>query len=193
MPQLETEHIGKFHHREGKTMGQSTNSQAAPAPGAVAPKPALKLNFLSHGTLESRDLDFTRKFYEEFLGLEVHRTSPISLMVRLGGEHVYAVVLSKRTAEMTMLNHNGLDVETREEVDEAYRITCEQADKWGLHKISKPILQHGTYSFYFWDADDNCWEILTNPKGGYSWIFALGDLEGRGHMDRNFSRPGVEM
>ncbi len=159
----------------------------------VSQKPALKLNFLSHGTLESRDLDFSRKFYEEFLGLEVHRTSPISLMIRLGGEHVYAVVLSKQSAEMVMLNHNGLDVETREEVDEAHRITCEQAEKWGLHNISKPILQHGTYSFYFWDADDNCWEILTNPKGGYSWIFALGDLEGKGHLDGKFKRPGVDV
>ena len=155
-------------------------------------QPALKLKFLSHGTLESRDLEATRKFYEEFLGLEVHRTSPVSLMVRLGGEHVYAVVYSKRVGEMPFLNHNGLDVETREEVDEAHRITTEQAAKWGLKKISKPALQHGTYSFYFWDADDNCWEILTNPKGGYSWIFEMGDLEGKGHMDRAFPRPGVD-
>src|SRR5665213_3450908 len=158
----------------------------------VARKPALKLTFLSHGTLESRDLERTRVFYEEFLGLEVHRTSPISLMVRLGGEHVYAVVLSKASSQMPFLNHNGLDVETREEVDEAHRITCAQAEKWGLTKISKPALQHGTYSFYFWDGDGNCWEILTNPKGGYSWIFALGDLEGQGHQAKTFKRPGVD-
>jgi catechol 2,3-dioxygenase-like lactoylglutathione lyase family enzyme len=154
--------------------------------------PALKLRFLSHGTLESRDLEFTRKFYEEFLGLEVHRTSPVSLMVRLGGQHVYAVVQSKRGGEMPFLNHNGLDVETREEVDEAYRIACEQAATWGLQKISKPVVQHGTYSFYFWDADNNCWEILTNPSGGYSWIFEMGDLDGKGHMDRHFPLPGAE-
>jgi catechol 2,3-dioxygenase-like lactoylglutathione lyase family enzyme len=169
-------------------MTQSTE----PSSTAARVKPALKLNFLSHGTLESRDLDFTRKFYEEFLGLEVHRTSPVSLMVRLGGNHVYAVVLSKRTTEMPFLSHNGLDVETKSEVDEAHRITLEHAEKWKLRNISKPVLQHGTYSFYFWDADDNAWEILTNPKGGYSWIFELGDLEGKGHMDRSFKRPGVD-
>ena len=32
---------------------------------------ALKLKFLSHGTLESRELEKTRRFYEECLGLEV--------------------------------------------------------------------------------------------------------------------------
>jgi catechol 2,3-dioxygenase-like lactoylglutathione lyase family enzyme len=168
-------------------------SQTAPAAEKPKVKPALTLNFLSHGTLESRDLEFSRKFYEEFLGLEVHRTSPISLMVRLGGQHVYAVVYSKRPSEMNLLNHNGLDVETQAEVDAAHRICVEQADKWKLAKISKPVLQHGTYSFYFWDADGNAWEILTNPKGGYSWIWDMGDLEGKGHLDRKFKRPGVEV
>ena len=157
------------------------------------PAPALKLNFLSHGTLESRDLAFSRRFYEEFLGLQVVQTSPISLLVRLGGPNTIAVVFSKTAAgEMNLLNHNGLDVRTQEEVDEAYRTVCAQAEQWQLKKISKPHLQHGTYSFFFWDGDDNCWEILTNPAGGYSWLFERGDLEGKGHLDRNFKRPGVD-
>jgi hypothetical protein len=68
----------------------------------------------------------------------------------------------------------------------------DEKDKWGLHKISKPTLAHGSFSFYFWDADDNCWEILTNPEGGYSWLFDKGDLEGRGFHDPKFPRPGMK-
>ena len=30
----------------------------------------LKLNFYSHATLECRDIAFTRRFFEEFLGFE---------------------------------------------------------------------------------------------------------------------------
>src|SRR5258707_1740788 len=86
------------------------------------PEPALKLKFLSHGTLESRDLAFSRKFYEEFLGLDVVQTSPISLLVRLGGNHTYAVVYSKQPREMNLLNHNGLDGSTKEEVDAAHLV-----------------------------------------------------------------------
>ena len=157
------------------------------------PTPALKLRFLSHGTLESRDLAFSRRFYEEFLGLEVVQTSPISLLIRLGGPNTIAVVHSKQAHEMNLLNHNGLDVRSQEEVDEAHRIVCAEADKWGLKKITKPHLQHGTYSFFFWDADDNCWEILTNPEGGYSWLFEKGDQKGKGHLDRDFKRPGVNI
>lgn len=159
---------------------------------SAKPAPALKLNFLSHGTLESRDLAASRRFYEEFLGLQVVQTSPISLLIRLGGPNTIAVVFSKKAAgEMNLLNHNGLDVATQEEVDEAHRTVCAEAEKWHLKKISKPHLQHGTYSFFFWDGDDNCWEILTNPAGGYSWLFEQGDLAGKGHLDRNFKRPGV--
>jgi catechol 2,3-dioxygenase-like lactoylglutathione lyase family enzyme len=155
------------------------------------PEPALKLRFLSHGTLESRDLVFSRRFYEEFLGLDVVQTSPISLLIRLGGPNTIAVVYSKHVGEMNLLNNNGLDVPTKEEVDEAHRTVTAQADRWKLQKITKPHLQHGTYSFFFWDADGNCWEILTNPDGGYSWLFEQGDQQGKGHLDRNFRRPGV--
>ena len=153
------------------------------------PEPTLKLNFLSHGTLEAKDLTFTRRFYEEFLGFECVQTSKISLWFRLGGPHVYVAVQSKQRSEMPMLNHNGIDVESEARVDECYKLVVRDAEKWKLHKISKPMVQHGTYSFYFWDADDNCWEILSNPKGGYGWMFELGDQEGVGHMKKTFQRP----
>ena len=139
----------------------------------VLQRPGLKLQFLSHGTLEAYDLENTWNFYTEFLGLEVVRTSPISLIIRLGGTNTIAVVQNpKRGGAMPLLNHNGLDVATREEVDSAYKTIAEQQEKWAIKKVTKPVDQHGTYSFYFLDQDDNWWEILTNPKDGYSWMFA---------------------
>lgn len=135
---------------------------------------ALKLKFLSHGTLEARNLDKTREFYEQCLGLEVVRTSPRSMMIRLGGDNTIAVVESRNKQAMPMLNHNGLDVATREEVDECHRVLEECKERWGLKKITRPADQHGTYSFYFADLDDNWWEILMNPAGGYSWMFRQG-------------------
>ncbi len=152
----------------------------APVRAAIKPK------FISHGTLASRDLEKTRKFYEEFLNLEVVRTSPMSLMVRLNGQHVYAVVQSKEEFEMPRIYHNGLDVDSDNDVNEAHRSVIAAQDSWGLTRVTRPVAQHGTYSFMFWDFDGNCWEILSNPRGGYNWIFEKGDLEGRGHLDRSF-------
>jgi catechol-2,3-dioxygenase len=169
---------------------QTESTEQAQQPGKRL-EPTLKLTFLSHGTLETRDIDFTRKFYEEFMGFEVVRTSKASIWIRLGGQNVYAVVQvpAGKKGEMPFLNHNGVDVQTEEQVDECHRLVVRDAQKWGLYKISKPAVQHGTYSFYFWDADGNSWEILSNPPGGYSWMFERGDQEGVGHMSRKFERP----
>lgn len=149
----------------------------------------LELNFLSHGTLESTDLDRSRAFYEGFLGLEVIRTSPISLLLRLGGQNTIAVVEVKEKAPMNMLNHNGLDVRTKAEVDTAHAKSVAQQEKWDIKKVTRPLDQHGTYCFFLCDPDDNWWEILTNPEGGYSWMFERGEQTGRGHLDKDFERP----
>jgi catechol 2,3-dioxygenase-like lactoylglutathione lyase family enzyme len=138
-------------------------------------EPVLKLNFLSHGTLESYDIEKSRKFYAEFLGLEVVKTSPRSLMIRLGGNNTIATVLNPKKTKMPMLNHNGLDVATREEVDRCHAAVVAAKEQWDVTKVTRPSDQHGTYSFYFRDPDDNWWEILTNPERGYSWMFAKGD------------------
>lgn len=148
-----------------------------------AKRSVINSKFLSHGTLGSKNLAATRNFYEEFLGIEVTQTSKISLMIRLGGNHIYAVVQDKNMGEMPRLNHNGIDVESDSEVDKSYQAVIEGTKEWGLHDVSKPAEQHGTYSFHFWDRDGNCWEILSNPRGGYKWIFNMGDLEGKGHWD----------
>jgi catechol 2,3-dioxygenase-like lactoylglutathione lyase family enzyme len=164
-------------------------SDAMTTDATEKPKPALNLRFISHGTLETLDLDRARQFYENFLGFETVQASKMSLWVRLGGAHIYVVVKAQKKEKMPFLNHNGIDVATDAEVDEAHRITVSEAEKWGLHAITKPALQHGTYSFYFYDADDNCWEILSNPKDGYSWMFDRGDQDGLGHLKRSFERP----
>jgi catechol 2,3-dioxygenase-like lactoylglutathione lyase family enzyme len=156
-------------------------------------EPAIPTRFLSHGTLGCRDLEKSRRFYEEFLGIETTQTSPISLMIRLGTEHVYAVVQIKNKEKMPRYYHNGLDVESVEDVDRAYETVVAQAGKWGLTDISRPVEQHGTYSFKFWDMDENCWEILSNPPRGYSWIFEQGDLEGRGHFESGFHKKRPDM
>ncbi|MGV3770302.1 MAG: VOC family protein [Sphingobium phenoxybenzoativorans] len=154
-------------------------------------KPALKTRFYSHATLDCKDIAFTRKFFEEFLGFQTVQMAPVAFWARMGGDQIIVVVQGPANGKenMPFLNHNGLDVATEAEVDASYEIVKRDAEKWGLHKISKPVVQHGTYCFYFWDKDDNAWEILCNPEGGYSWGFALGDQTGAGHLSRKFQRP----
>ena len=165
---------------------------AEPVPAATErSEPALNLNFFSHATLEARDIKRTRRFFNEFLGFETVQMADVSFWARLGGQQIVVVVQSPqgKKGDMPFLNHNGLDVRTEAEVDAAWQVVKRDAETWGLHKITKPAIQHGTYCFYFWDFDDNAWEILANPEGGYSWGFELGDQSGTGHMSRKFQRP----
>ena len=66
---------------------------------------------------------------------------------------------------------------THDDVDAAYRTACAEKDAYGIRKITRPVEQHGTYSFYVIDADGNWWEILTNPPGGYSYVFELNESD----------------
>jgi hypothetical protein len=66
------------------------------------------------------------------------------------------MIYSKNMRGMSLLNHNRVDVRTREEVDEVHRIVCGPGRAMAPQKDSKPHLQHGTYSFLFWDGDGNC-------------------------------------
>jgi catechol 2,3-dioxygenase-like lactoylglutathione lyase family enzyme len=138
-------------------------------------EPVLKLKFLSHGTVESRDIQRARQLYEEVFGFEVRQTSATSLMMRLNSVTTIACVETKGPTKAGVFSHFGMDVATRDEVDAAYKTISKLKDELGLEKVTKPVDQHGTYSFYTIDFDGNWWEILTNPDGGYSYIFDLND------------------
>src|SRR5206468_11195711 len=102
-------------------------------------------------TLECNGLQATRRFYEEVLGLEVIQHSPVGMMIRLGSNHVYAVVQSGRAHEMPLLNHNGLDVGSEDEVRGAHELLESVKDEYGIRKINRVQRQHGAYSFYVQD------------------------------------------
>lgn len=150
-------------------------------------EPLLRTRFLSHGTLEIRDIAASRRFYEEVLGLEVVQQAPMALFVRLGGDHVYAAVETAGDhGDMPLLHHNGLDVGSDDEVDQSYQKILDVRDDYGIQQVTRPVRQHGAYSFYLKDRDGNWWEICHLPRGGYSFRFRNEefDLTGRHHLSK---------
>jgi catechol 2,3-dioxygenase-like lactoylglutathione lyase family enzyme len=139
--------------------------------------PLLDIKLISHGTLDCADLQASRRFYEEVLGFEVIQHAPIAMTIRLGSHHTYVVVETGKVQEMNFMNHNGLDVETRQEVDRAYELLQSVKDDYGVRQLTPPKLQHGAYSFYFRDLDNNWWEILANAPDGYSALFARPEVD----------------
>jgi catechol 2,3-dioxygenase-like lactoylglutathione lyase family enzyme len=150
--------------------------------------PLLKTGRINHGTLHCHDLAKTRRFYEEVLGMECIQTSPLSLMVRKGSDHVYACVEAPDAApgDMNMLNHNGFEVGSPAEVDEAFQQIKAIKEEWGLKKVLPPKTTHGDHCFYFMDFDGNWWEVVCVRAGGYAADFndkENWDLTGRHEVD----------
>ena len=80
----------------------------------------IDIKFISHGTLGSVNLQESRRFYEEVFGFEVVQLSKVTLL-RKGGEHTYVVVeTGNEDHKMSLMNHNGIDVGSPDEVDRAH-------------------------------------------------------------------------
>ena len=143
-------------------------------------KPSIvKPYVLSHGTLESRSLYESRRFYEEFLGLECVQHSPVSMAVRCGLKfHVICVERGESLRPVSYLNHWGVDVSSREEVDAAHASAlAEGMQRYGIRAVKDVVEQHGVYSFYFEDLDYNWWEIQYYEAGfQHTDIFEFGDV-----------------
>ncbi|MGY9003395.1 MAG: VOC family protein [Rhodospirillales bacterium] len=146
---------------------------------AAIAEPIVKPMSFSHGTLECVDILESRKFYEEFLGLECvrHVEAPV-FMTRLGNQGctVVCVQVGDKARDQRVFNHWGIDVESREKVDEAYENAKRYKDKYGIKRLQPPNELHGDYSFYMMDRDGNWWEIQCIENFTYDENFERGDI-----------------
>jgi catechol 2,3-dioxygenase-like lactoylglutathione lyase family enzyme len=121
-------------------------------------------------TLESADIEKTEALYRDVLGLHVGSVDG-ALHVR-EAEGVNAIVVPvEDVVPQPVLNHHGLTLAEgdRAGVDRANEYLRANADAWGLRKVQQATEQHGSYAFYFQDADTNWWEIETLENGFNPW------------------------
>lgn len=132
---------------------------------------------MSHGTMECRNLKETRDFLENFLGMECVRHNPDGMHVRCGMKFSIVCLRTEKPGNtLTILNHWGLDVESNEAVDDAYKAAIEMKDKYKIKTVTEPIVRHGIYSFYLEDLDGNFWEIEHYDGGSvHEDAFDFGD------------------
>lgn len=131
---------------------------------------------LSHGTLECYSLQESRPFYEEFLGLECVRHGRRTMAIRCGLKfHIVCVEAGDRLHPVNVMNHWGLDVQTREAVDAAHEAAVRLKEHYKIRQVFNPVDQHGVYSFYLMDLDRNFWEIQHFPGFQHDEFFNAGD------------------
>jgi hypothetical protein len=121
----------------------------------------VKAALLSHGTVECYSLTESRRFYEEFLGLECVRQGKPAMFVRCGLKfHIVAMQAGRSLKPANLHQHWGLEVGSRAEVDRIFNSATGLKDKYKINKLIAPVYAHGVYSFYLEDLDHNWWEIL---------------------------------
>ena len=75
-----------------------------------------------------------------------------------------------------MMTHWGVDVASREEVDKAHVNAEKHMDNYGIQKILPPADQHGVYSFFMQDLDNNWWEVQHPPEADHTdWYLQRGE------------------
>jgi len=101
-----------------------------------------------------KDLAKSRRFYEEFLGLEVVRHARPAMMLRLKTACTSSAVCIGEKVPTSRAHSLGVNVATREEVDRARRGAAAEGDIRNPenHKV---LERHGAYGFYFQDLDNN--------------------------------------
>jgi len=83
---------------------------------------------------------------------------------------------TRRPLEMDMMTHWGLDVASEAEVDRAHANAEEHKDEYGIQKIMPPANQHGVYSFFMQDLDNNWWEVQHPPEPDHTdWYLKRGE------------------
>lgn len=159
----------------------SEGADEASHTGAVLPmnRPVI----LSHGTMTCRDLAASRRFYEEFLGLDCVRHIERGLLLRKGGYcSIVCLEVGDHVKPVDRQHHWGIDLASREAVDRALALAHEHKEKYGIQRISRITERHGDYSFYFTDLDGNYWEFQYagtgqgTGAGRYDEMFARGDV-----------------
>ncbi len=131
---------------------------------------------LSHGTMECYNMGDSRRFYEEFLGMQCVQHGRRSMAVRCGMKfHIVCVQIGKNLKPAGVYNHWGVDVESREEVDRVHQKALELKDKYQMLQVLEVVEQHGVYSFYIEDVDHNWWEIQHFEGFQHDDMFDFGD------------------
>lgn len=147
------------------------------------PESIVNPEYLSHGTLECRNLKQSRRFYEEFLGFECVRHAKPSMAIRCGMRfHIVCLEVGELLHPVSLDNHWGIDVGSVAEVERVWQAAHRLKDEYRIGKITDLVKQHGVFSFYLEDLDQNWWEIQYYDGVQHDDMFDFGDRFGESDL-----------
>ena len=114
----------------------------------------------THGTLQCDDLERSRRFYTEVLGLEIAAGFSTAQYIKHPAAPWYIVILQRKPRQyLAPVNRFTLQLGSAGEVAQAHRDFSTNGAAAGITDLGKLDSVNGKTSFIFSDPDKNWWEL----------------------------------
>ena len=141
------------------------------------PQPLIQNETLSHGTVECTNMVATRRFYVDFLGLDIHRPVREAQYIYRGGPWTVVCVCvdGGEGKDQPPDNHFKLSVDGPAAVEAAHAAAIQQAEFYGIRKVRDVVREDGRSAFLLQDLNQTWWEITDIDQAYYDAVFEAGD------------------
>ena len=122
---------------------------------------------LTHGTIEVDNLEASRRFYEDVLGLEIVQLWPTAIYLKHPSTPHYIVNLAIPKENRKYLGRNQrftLALESAGTVKETYRELKNSRSELGITELEEVSGNSDGVSFLFSDFNKNWWEITSSMQ-----------------------------
>ena len=114
----------------------------------------------THGTLQCDDVERSRRFYVEVLGLEIAAGFNTAQYIKHPSTPWYIVVLRRSPRQyLAPVNRFTLQLGSAAEVEQAHREFSSNGETAGITELGKLETANGAANFIFSDLDKNWWEL----------------------------------
>jgi catechol 2,3-dioxygenase-like lactoylglutathione lyase family enzyme len=114
----------------------------------------------THGTLQCDDIERSRQFYTEVLGLEILAGFNNAQYIKHASAPWYIVVLKRSPRQyLAPVNRFTLQMGAGAEVEQAHREFSLNGEAIGITELRNVETADGKMSFIFSDLDQNWWEL----------------------------------
>jgi len=116
----------------------------------------------THGTLQCDNVERSRRFYVEVLGLEIAAGFNTAQYIKHPASPWYIVVLQRSPRQyLAPVNRFTLQIGSAAEVEQAHQEFETKQNELGLTEVGKLENNNGKASFIFSDLDKNWWELTS--------------------------------
>jgi catechol 2,3-dioxygenase-like lactoylglutathione lyase family enzyme len=114
----------------------------------------------THGTLQCDNVERSRQFYVDVLGLEIAAGFNTAQYIKHPSTPWYIVVLQRSPRQyLAPVNRFTLQLRSAGEVEQAHRDFVARGKEVGIADLGKLENANGTANFIFSDPDKNWWEL----------------------------------